>query len=353
MTIKRSRLLFWLLAGGLFVGLLAWAVWDQWFAGKAESPVKPPEVTEELQGIECLGRVDVEGGLLELSSLRTGQVVEVPVHAGMEVAAGTVLFRLDDRPAQLQVQQSQAGVQAAQAQLAQAEESARLHSTQVAVQEAVHQAAKRRVSAAQVETQRKQKLQAEALISAEDLTASRDLVEELQAAAQAEAKKLALLQQQNPTLQVDQARAAVARAQAMLAEAQYGLQQCAVRAPKAGRVLKVQTGPGQLAAPQKEAILFAPDRPRIVWAEVEQEFVHFVKVGQPALLRDEMNPTWSWPGQVTRIADWYSPPSIPQPLPRFTDVPTVQCLITLKPGHPPLRIGRRLTVLLGKTISSR
>jgi hypothetical protein len=60
-----------------------------------------------------------------------------------------------------------------------------------------------------------------------------------------------------------------------------------------------------------------------------------------------MNPEWSWPGRVSRVGDWYADsPTIPRRLARFTDIPTVECLIALDPGHPPLRIGQRMTVQL-------
>jgi hypothetical protein len=32
---------------------------------------------------------------------------------------------------------------------------------------------------------------------------------------------------------------------------------------------------------------------------------------------------------------------------RFTDIPTVECVIALDPGQPPLRIGQRMMVLIG------
>jgi hypothetical protein len=66
-----------------------------------------------------------------------------------------------------------------------------------------------------------------------------------------------------------------------------------------------------------------------------------------------MNADWSWKGRVTRVSDWYSDsPTIPRRMARFTDMPTVECVIALDPGHPPLRIGQRMTVLLGKATAT-
>ena len=66
-----------------------------------------------------------------------------------------------------------------------------------------------------------------------------------------------------------------------------------------------------------------------------------------------MNPEWSWKGRVARISDWCSDtPPMPRRMARFTDMPTVECVIALEPGQPPLRIGQRMTVLLGKAVPS-
>src|SRR5262245_66152477 len=62
-----------------------------WVFGEAESaasavPLEPV----------CLGRIDVEGGVLDLAPVRAGQVAELLVKEGEEVSAGTVLLRLDE-----------------------------------------------------------------------------------------------------------------------------------------------------------------------------------------------------------------------------------------------------------------
>ena len=50
-------------------------------------------------------------------------------------------------------------------------------------------------------------------------------------------------------------------------------------------------------------------------------------------------------GQVTRIANWYSQRRtiLAQPG-QFKDVPTVECVIALDLGNPPLRLGQRVRV---------
>jgi multidrug resistance efflux pump len=356
MTARRPRTWFWLLAAAVVLAGLTGA------AGVIRLPAldrllgreRPDSGPAALEGVECLGRVDVDGGLLELAPVRPGRVVAVPVREGEEVSAGKVLLRLDEQPARLQVQTAQAALQTAQAQVAVAQESARLHPARVAGQESLAAAAKSRWSAGREELVRKERLHDQGLISKEERASARDEVKALEAMAAAEEKRLAGLKDENPRLRVEQARAEVARAQALLAEARYGLEQCVVSAPAAGSVLRVRCGAGEVVSPQQAVLVFAPARPRLVRAEVEQELIHLVAVGQPAVVRDEMNADWSWKGRVTRVSDWYSDsPTIPRRMARFTDMPTVECVIALDPGHPPVRIGQRMTVLLGKATGSR
>jgi multidrug resistance efflux pump len=343
----RFRTLVLLLAvAGVLVGLSGAAgVFRQplaLFGGGQPAPDRPG-----LQGVECLGRVDVEGGLLELAPVRSGRVVAVNVREGEAVTAGAVLLRLDEQPAQLLVQQARAAQQAAQSQVNLAEEAVRMHPSRVASQEALARAAGSRVSAAREEMNRKERLFDRGLIGTEEEAAARHEVKTLESLAEAEEKQVEGLRGENPHLRVQQARAELARQEALLAEALYALEQCVVRAPTAGRVLRLRCSAGEVVSPQLAVIVFAPAVPLIVRAEVEQEMIHRVEVGQLAVVRDEMNPKRSCTGRVVRVSDWYSDsPTIPRRMARFTDIPTVECVIALDPDHPPLRIGQRMTVLL-------
>ena len=92
-------------------------------------------------------------------------------------------------------------------------------------------------------------------------------------------------------------------------------------------------------------ILFCPDRPFIVRAEVEQEFVRRLKVGQVARVEDESGGRQVLVRRVARIAGWYSSRRATNDKPSaFKDVPTVECLIQLDDRRPPLRIGQRVQV---------
>jgi multidrug resistance efflux pump len=344
----RFRTLVWLLAVTVvLVGLSGAAgVFRQplaLFGGGPQHPAQPG-----LQGVECLGRVDVEGGLLELAPVRSGRVVAVSVREGEAVSAGAVLLRLDERPAQLLVQQARAAKQAAQIQVALAEETVRTHAFRLAIQEALARAARNRVPAAREQMERSERLFDRGLIDREEKAAAQHEVKSLESLAEAEGKRVESLRGESPHLRVQQTRAELARQEALLAEACYALEQCVVKAPSAGSVLRLRCSAGEVVSPQLPVIVLAPARPRIIRVEVEQELMRRIKVGQAAVVRDEMNPEQFWQGRLVRVSDWYSDrPTIPRRMARFTDIPTVECVIALDPGQSPLRIGQRMTVLLG------
>jgi multidrug resistance efflux pump len=124
-----------------------------------------------------------------------------------------------------------------------------------------------------------------------------------------------------------------------------------VLAPSDGTVLRVQTNPGEVLGPQSRqpALLFAPDKPLVVRAEVDQEAVGRVAVGQRAELEDDAAAGPTWTGRVARVARWFSQRRTILPdAPALQDVRTLECVIHLDPSQPPLRIGQRVRVKLYK-----
>ena len=92
----RPRRLNWLSAVAVMLAGLSGAVGVfcqplALFAGRRPDTERPG-----LPGVGCLGRVDVEGGLLELAPVRSGRVVAVSVREGEAVPAGAMLLRLDE-----------------------------------------------------------------------------------------------------------------------------------------------------------------------------------------------------------------------------------------------------------------
>ena len=128
------------------------------------------------------------------------------------------------------------------------------------------------------------------------------------------------------------------------------MEDCLLSAPVDGTGLRILVGPGDMLAPQPKqpAVLFCANGQRIIRAEVEQEFARGVAVGQAASVQDETTADGAtWNGQVLRVSDWYTHRRsiLEEPL-QLNDVRTLECLIALDPGQPPLRIGQRVRVTI-------
>jgi multidrug resistance efflux pump len=196
------------------------------------------------------------------------------------------------------------------------------------------------------------KLQKEGMAGSEEAGAAADLVKELESVLQAEQGKLARLQTLNPADQVTLAEGEVDARQARLEEAQHALAERSVCAPADGEVLRLLVSVGDVAGPQarQAALLFCPQRPRIVRAEVPQEFADRVRVGQPVLIQDDARLVEVGRGQIVRLSDWFTQRrSVLQEPSVRNDVRTLECIIRIDPGRTPLRIGQRVRVVMGES----
>ena len=304
--------------------------------------------TDGLPGVVCFGHVDLAHGITALYPAHPGRVSEVPVAEGDEVAAGTVLFRLEDRLPRVQVEEAKAAVLAARTQLVQAHEAAGQHQARIAQLQAAIEALEHRRAAA--EQLRSYKEDIREHISKKDLNVAAEQVKEVAALLKAEQQKLKELRLHDPAVGVRRAEAEVAVVQARLAQAQEILEQCTVKAPSAGTVLRILVNPGEMlaSAGQGPAVQFCPNGPRLVRAEVEQEFAGCVKLGQKAVVEDDRKAGTTWHGKVIHVSDWYTQRrSVMQEPLQVNDVRTLECLIALDPGQPPLRIGQRVRVRIG------
>jgi len=106
------------------------------------------------------------------------------------------------------------------------------------------------------------------------------------------------LQKQNlgRKLDLDRTRADVASTQAQLDKAQYDLEQTTVRAPGSGIVTNVealQEGARVVSAPFTQTLAFVEDNNRPVFAQIQQGYLRYVKIGQSTEIAFKM-----YPGEV-------------------------------------------------------
>jgi multidrug efflux pump subunit AcrA (membrane-fusion protein) len=300
--IVMARVLFAVLGLGLVVlgGTLSVATFRQPPA-EAPGPIDPTEGTEAVG----FGVVDLEHGISALRSLRAGRVVAVPVRDGQSVKAGDPLVLLGDREAKLQLDEAVSLSNAAQLWYD-----------------------KLRTSVSAVTLGRR-------ILGLNPAGAGAGG----QDAAEAEARTALGL-----------AEAELFAARARVALAQVAVEECRLSAPSDGMVLRVLAGVGEVvgdAASPRPLVEFAPDEPRIIRAQIGQEFASRLAEGKAALVRDDTQTPEVWSGTVTHVADWYAPRRpMPEEPELLSDVRTVECLIRLHTKAPPLRLGQRVRVAI-------
>ena len=319
-----------------------------WIGAEAESePVsKPPPPPMR---VFCFGYVDVETGVVELLPTQTGRIVEIPIKENTRVEKGDVLLRLDEEPARLEVQEARAAVGTAEAQLEQVRPVPAQHAARLAAQRAVVASCEEALKPVQEEYDRKLALQRRQVYSQKHLDDIEGRVRQLEAKRKSQEERLRELELANPQAEVRLAEEQLKMAEARLAKAEYALGECRLCAPQDGLVLRVLAGVGDIwgQMSREPALIFCPAAPRMVRAEVEQEFAAGLQPGQRARLQDDANPDTTWRGTVIRISDWYTRRREIRPeAVRYQDVRTVECLVELEEDQPPLRIGQRMQVLI-------
>jgi multidrug resistance efflux pump len=318
-------------------------------SGVAESDNHNGLSSRVLGSVVCFGYVDVESGIRSLYPLQPGRVEEVDVSENQEVRAGTVLLRLDKGQAEGQVRQARADLEAGQVRLSQARKAVRQQQLKEAQQQAVIEAVRQRVKASEWLLARKAELRG-TLVNDKEFAAAQAQNEEAKAVLCGEQQKLEELKLVDPQESLRLAEIDAEVRQARLDLAQVALGECDLKAPCDGTVLRLLAARGDVlsAQPLQPAVLFCPRGPRVIRAEVEQEFAPRVAVNHEASIEDDNTTAATWRGKVVRVSDWYTHRRsiLLEPL-QQNDVRTLECLIELAPGQPPLRIGQRVRVTLG------
>ncbi len=227
------------------------------------SKVDPASIKTPYSAIAA-GKVDIEGGLVDIAARAPGIVSEVLVQEGDKVKTGQVLARQEDEDSRLSRNRVAAQLQQAEAQL-----------PILQVQ----------LDAAMREEARLKRLTDENAASTQAFQQSQDATRQLMAQVTAQKSSISLVR-------------------AQLAEANYQVELHVIRAPADGTIVRRYANPGSGASTFSVTAMFQlqPDSLRIIRAEVEERSVNQVKVGQKAEIVPESDQKSSYPGEVVRIA---------------------------------------------------
>ena len=251
------------------------------------------------------GKVDIEGGLVDIAARQPGIVREVLVEEGAEVRKDEILARLDDEEARLSRNSSAASLAQAEAQVP------------------VMQTA---LDAAQRDLTRTQQLAAQNFVSQQRVETARDTV-------------------RNAQSQLDAQVAAAQLARARLAEANYVVEQHVVRAPADGRIVRRYANPGMGASTLNVTPMFQlqPSAARIVRAEVEERSLGLIAVGMRVQIVPEADQTKTYNGAVVRIAQVFGARRLRSDDPsQQTDERVVEVVVDARDA--PVLVGQRVLV---------
>lgn len=251
------------------------------------------------------GKVDVEGGIIQVAARTSGVVREVDVQEGDTVTKGQVLARLEDDQPRLAVANAGAAQNQAQAQIA-----------LLMVQK----------DTARREYDRLALLKAKNFVAGQALDTAQDKIREADA-------------------QITAQRAAVATYGAAVNSSRYTLELTAVRAPVDGRIVRRYANPGSGASTLNVSNMFdlEPNTDRIVRAEIVESDIPHVAVGQQAEVVAEADPTKVYTAVVKRRAAVFGARKLQSDDPsERTDERVVEVVLSIKDA--PLLIGQRVLI---------
>jgi multidrug resistance efflux pump len=340
-----------ILAVALLIFSIAGVAW--WlYRPRSADPGSGPALAD--LDVVCLGRVD---GLTPVASLEPsipGKVAEVFVAEGQWVKVGEKLLRLEDESLKLKVDEAKAALDAAEVEVESATLEQTLFKFRKSAQESAVAAAGERVTAAEKLFEEKKKSMMFTTITAGELTATDAELNQYRHLKAAELSRLDEIKAGEGGLALKVRGAETKRTMAGIAhkQAEKAVRDCVLVAPTAGVVLRVQTSRGETVVPSglQPPIIFRPDSPLVVRAELEQEFLGRVEPGRKATVRDDSSadsPTWT--GTVLRVGNWVARKRTVVLDPgEINDVRTVECVIALEGNPGKLLVGQRMRVRISK-----
>jgi HlyD family secretion protein len=301
----------------------------------AAAPAKPQWVAA------APGRIEPRSGQIRVTTAVLGRVTEVLVRPNNRVAEDEVLIRLDDVEAR-------ARLSAAEAEAA-ARKRERDSQPATAGREDVRKAEDAVFSAERAVTYARLGLD-EAIISerkgnsnTQSQSQGRRRLYDARERLRQEQAAFAIAQSKGGVPGPNRFEAALLAARAEISMAEALLEKTRIRAPIAGTVLQINAKVGEMVAPSTELpLVMLGDMSVIrVRAEVDEQDVSKIKVGQRAYVRNNGYPGQEFEGKVAELAPSLAPPRMgSRGARRATDVEVMEVLIDLD-GSVPLLPGMR------------
>ena len=266
-----------------------------------------------MRGIVFTDDARFAGHLVDIAPEISGRLINVAVHEGLLVRKGTVVFRLDPAIPQATLNQAEAALGSARANLGLSEalnEKAVNGSRpeEVKAAEATVKRFQDEEGMARLGFERIQALFKGSAVSQDDLDRARTAYESALQSRENAAQNLVLLQQGSRKEDIAAAKAALELARSRVAEvsaavenARSNLARCTVQAPFDGWVVRRWIDPGAMPlAAQPVISMFDPATLRVD-ANIEEKYLDDVAVGDTADISVDSYPSLRLHGRVTEI----------------------------------------------------
>lgn len=338
----------WIIGGLLLIGVIGVPAY-LWNKSKSEPVINGADRPLDLV---CIGRIDTKIPVSPLDPFQPGRVVKVFVAEGAVVRAGQEILAIDNRMYDDAIREAELALDGAKLQAAIAEQAEMLHASELESLARELEAAEagargleiklRQMQSALSHTDRVPYTAADLQVTEASLIAERKKIEAARMRLE-DRRKLDL------SLEVKAAQVKIQAAQNAIEKYRRHKDDCIVRAPADGTIIRIQAAPGAMLAPGaslEPPIIFAPAGPLIVRAEVDQADAGRIAPGQKAVMIDDSRrDSPEWTGTVIDVSAWIARKRsfITDPG-EFNDVRTLEAIIELDPTPDRLWIGQRMVV---------
>jgi HlyD family secretion protein len=274
------------------------------FLRSREHSVKAAPTTSTISNdglIAAPGRVEAVSEEIRVSSELSGRLHSVPVEEGDRIRKGQVLAQIENEDYVARVAAAEATLAQRQAELLRVVNGARSQERRAA--EASMQAAKAVMDNAQREADRRRKLADRDMISRDEAERYQRIFQVAQADYERASQEFSLIDADAREDDRLRAQAAVATAQAQLAEARAYLEKTYIRSPLDGIVLRKFRHPGESVSTQFDSpiVTLADDSLLRVRLDVDETDVAHLRVGQHAFVTAEAFGAQKFTGHVIRV----------------------------------------------------
>jgi HlyD family secretion protein len=288
------------------------------------------------------GRVEPRSGQIKISAAVMARMTDLYVRVNDRVAEGQVLARLDDVEARAKLAAAEAEASARKRE--RDAEPATAGRDEVRKAEDAVFAAERAIMNARFELDDIIAADRKGSDSSTILQAqARKRMTDAQARLRQSQASFATAQAKGGIPGPNRAEAALAAARADIAMAEAVIDKTRIRAPMAGTVLQLNAKVGEMVAPGAELPLVVMGDMSVVRvrAEVDEQDVSKIKVGQKAYVRSNGYPGQEFEGKVTELAPSLAAPRMgSRGARRASDVEVMEVMIDLE-GSVPLLPGMR------------